>query len=192
MALYGTQQKCTACNKTVYFIDELTADNVVYHKACFRCHHCKGTLQLSNYASFEGVLYCKPHFDQLFKLTGSFDKSFETGPSPTKSLTKHHEDDTNKTPSKASLFFSGTQEKCVVCDRTVYPLEKVSLENYAYHKSCFRCAHGGCVISPSNYYAHEGRLYCKHHYTQLFLEKGNYSNLTKTAPTVKVSLKEEY
>jgi hypothetical protein len=25
----------------------------------------------------EGVLYCKPHFEQLFKLTGSFDKSFE-------------------------------------------------------------------------------------------------------------------
>lgn len=35
------------------------------------------TLQLSNYSSFEGVLYCKPHFDQLFKKTGSLDKSFE-------------------------------------------------------------------------------------------------------------------
>uniref|UniRef100_A0A2P2JJA9 Pollen-specific protein SF3 n=1 Tax=Rhizophora mucronata TaxID=61149 RepID=A0A2P2JJA9_RHIMU len=34
-------------------------------------------LQLSNYNSFEGVLYCKPHFDQLFKRTGSLDKSFE-------------------------------------------------------------------------------------------------------------------
>ncbi|KAI9083207.1 hypothetical protein K1719_034739 [Acacia pycnantha] len=33
--------------------------------------------QLSNYNSFEGVLYCKPHFDQLFKRTGSLDKSFE-------------------------------------------------------------------------------------------------------------------
>lgn len=33
--------------------------------------------QLSNYASLEGVLYCKPHFEQLLKLTGSFDKSFE-------------------------------------------------------------------------------------------------------------------
>lgn len=33
--------------------------------------------QLSNYNSFEGVLYCRPHFDQLFKRTGSLDKSFE-------------------------------------------------------------------------------------------------------------------
>jgi len=34
-------------------------------------------MQLSNYNSFEGVLYCRPHFDQLFKRTGSLDKSFE-------------------------------------------------------------------------------------------------------------------
>lgn len=34
-------------------------------------------LQLGNYNSFEGVLYCRPHFDQLFKRTGSLDKSFE-------------------------------------------------------------------------------------------------------------------
>ena len=47
----------------------------------------------------------------------------------------------------------------------------------AYHKSCFKCSHGGCVISPSNYIAHEGRLYCKHHHTQLIKEKGNLSQL---------------
>jgi cysteine/glycine-rich protein len=130
----GTTQKFTACEKTVYLVDKLAADNRVYHKACFRCHHCRGTLkvtlayeytyfcfawltrkrlgkgrrkefiiiiflhgsctffpifyastlnpcflhlQLSNYCSFEGVLYCRPHYDQLFKRTGSLDKSFE-------------------------------------------------------------------------------------------------------------------
>lgn len=35
------------------------------------------SMQLSNYCSFEGVLYCKPHFDQLYKMTGSLQKSFE-------------------------------------------------------------------------------------------------------------------
>jgi hypothetical protein len=34
--------------------------------------------QLGNYASLEGVLYCRPHFEQLLKTTGSFDKSFDT------------------------------------------------------------------------------------------------------------------
>ncbi|KAL0695112.1 hypothetical protein Bca4012_062292 [Brassica carinata] len=26
----------------------------------------------------EGVLYCKPHFEQLFKETGSFNKNFQS------------------------------------------------------------------------------------------------------------------
>ncbi|OVA11269.1 zinc finger protein [Macleaya cordata] len=153
----GTTQKCKACEKTVYLVDQLTADNKVYHKACFRCHHCKGTLKLSNYSSFEGVLYCRPHFDQLFKMTGSLDKSFESG--------------------KVSSMFAGTQDKCVACKKTVYPLEKVAVDGTSYHRPCFKCSYGGCVISPSNYVAHEHKLYCKHHHTQLFKEKGNFSQL---------------
>ncbi|KAJ7539391.1 hypothetical protein O6H91_11G090900 [Diphasiastrum complanatum] len=193
MSFAGTQQKCKACEKTVYLVDQLTADGVIYHKACFRCHHCHGTLKLSNYASLEGVLYCKPHFDQLFKLTGSFDKSFETGMQP-KSMNRMQENEADrgasKSPSIASRLFVGTQEKCVACSKTVYPLEKVSVDGLPYHKSCFKCTHGGCVISPSNYAALEGRLYCKHHYSQLFKEKGNYSQLVK-APPLKVGGKLE-
>ena len=47
MAFAGTTQKCMACDKTVYLVDKLTADNRVYHKACFRCHHCNGTLKVN-------------------------------------------------------------------------------------------------------------------------------------------------
>ena len=54
---------------------------------------------------------------------------------------------------------------------------QVAVDGESYHKSCFRCTHGGCVISPSNYVAHEHRLYCKHHHTQLFKQKGNFSQL---------------
>ncbi|KAK8714308.1 hypothetical protein V6N13_149501 [Hibiscus sabdariffa] len=133
----GTQQKCSACDKTVYLVDKLTADNRIFHKACFRCHHCRGTLKLSNYNSFEGVLYCRPHYDQLFKRTG--------------------------TP------------KIVKPERQMD--NEVTVNGAIYHKSCFKCTHGGCTISPSNYIAHEGKLYCKHHHIQLFKEKGNYSQL---------------
>ncbi|KAM7471339.1 hypothetical protein LguiA_009522 [Lonicera macranthoides] len=177
MASYGgTTQKCKACEKTVYFVDQLTADNKVYHKFCFRCHHCKGTLKLSNYSSFEGVLYCKPHFDQLFKMTGSLDKSFEGGAPKTVRERSAEQGNTN---NKISRFFGGTQDKCVTCKKTVYPLEKVAVDGTSYHKVCFRCIHGGCVISPSNYVAHEHQLYCKHHHSQLFMQKGNFSRLVK-------------
>ncbi|KAL2544058.1 LIM domain-containing protein WLIM2b [Forsythia ovata] len=86
----------------------------------------------------------------------------------------------NRTPSKVSTFFSGTQEKCAVCTKTVYPLEKVTVEGQFYHKTCFRCAHGGCNLTTSNYAALDGILYCKPHFAQLFKEKGSYSHLTKT------------
>ncbi|KAK6123401.1 hypothetical protein DH2020_042859 [Rehmannia glutinosa] len=149
MAIFGgTTQKCKACEKTVYLVDQLTADTKVYHKACFRCHHCKGTLKLSNYCSYEGVLYCKPHFDQLFKMTGSLNKSFEGAP---------------KTARVEKSFEQGT----------------VTVDGTSYHRACFKCSHGGCVISPSNYIAHEHQLYCRHHHTQLFKRKGNFSQLDK-------------
>ncbi|KAL4566579.1 hypothetical protein LXL04_030697 [Taraxacum kok-saghyz] len=177
MASYGgTTQKCKACEKTVYLVDELTVDNKVYHRACFRCHHCKSTLKLSNYSSFEGVLYCQPHFDQLFKLTGSLDKSFEGTP---KTVRVDRSSDHGQSNTRVSSMFGGTQAKCITCKKTVYPLEKVGVDGDAYHKACFKCSYGGCHISPSNYVAHEHQLYCKHHAAQLFMAKGNFSQFDK-------------
>ncbi|CAH9146524.1 unnamed protein product [Cuscuta epithymum] len=176
----GTTQKCKACEKTVYLVDQLRADSKVYHKACFRCHHCKGTLKLSNYNSFEGVLYCKPHFDQLFKMTGSLDKSFEGAPKTVRERTADQCAELGlqgHSSTKVSSMFVGTQDKCVACNKTVYPIEKVAVDGTSYHRPCFKCSHGGCVISPSNYVAHEHKLYCRHHHTQLFREKGNFSQL---------------
>ncbi|XP_043703247.1 LIM domain-containing protein WLIM1-like [Telopea speciosissima] len=167
----GTTEKCKACDKTVYLVDQLRADSKIYHKACFRCHHCKGTLKLSNYSSFEGVLYCKPHFDQLFKMTGSLDKSFEGAPKIPRSFEPAHPN------NRVSSLFGGTQDKCVACKKTVYPIEKIAVDGSSYHKACFKCCHGGCMINPSSYVAHEHKLYCRHHHSQLFKEKGNFSQL---------------
>lgn len=46
MSFIGTQQKCKACEKTVYPVELLSADGVNYHKSCFKCSHCKGTLKV--------------------------------------------------------------------------------------------------------------------------------------------------
>ncbi|KAK9103322.1 hypothetical protein Sjap_020576 [Stephania japonica] len=172
MAFTGTQQKCIACGKTVYVVDMLSADGASYHKSCFKCSHCKGILAMSNYSSIDGVLYCKPHFEQLFKESGSFSKKFPAGQN------SHKPNDMNRIPSKLSSMFSGTQDKCVTCHKTAYPLEKVNVEGQSYHKSCFKCSRGGCSLTPSNYAALDGILYCKHHFSQLFKEKGSYSHVT--------------
>ncbi|KAK9147857.1 hypothetical protein Scep_006614 [Stephania cephalantha] len=172
MAFTGTQQKCTACGKTVYVVDMLSADGAAYHKSCFKCSHCKGILAMSNYSSIDGVLYCKPHFEQLFKESGSFSKKFPSGQNSQKP------NEMNRTPSKLSSMFSGTQDKCATCHKTAYPLEKVNVEGQSYHKSCFKCSRGGCSLTPSNYAALDGILYRKHHFAQLFKEKGSYNHVT--------------
>ncbi|KAI8545157.1 hypothetical protein RHMOL_Rhmol07G0020500 [Rhododendron molle] len=135
MAFTGTLDKCKACDKTVYFVDLLTADGIIYHKSCFKCTHCKGTLVMSNYSSMDGVLYCKTHHEQLFKESGNFSKNFQNSGKSDK------ENSVPRTPSKLSALFCGTQDKCPACNKTVYPLEKnlylnPTLNSFANPRTC--------------------------------------------------------
>ncbi|CAN7008136.1 hypothetical protein IGI04_010864 [Brassica rapa subsp. trilocularis] len=173
MSFTGTLDKCKACDKTVYVMDLLTLEGNTYHKNCFRCSHCNGSLVISNYSSMDGVLYCKRHFEQLFKESV---KSLHTG-----GKTDKTNDQLTRAPSKLSSFFSGTQDKCATCQKTVYPLEKVTMEGECFHKTCFKCAHSGCPLTHSSYASLNGVLYCKVHFNQLFLEKGSYNNVHQAA-----------
>ncbi|CAN8286225.1 unnamed protein product [Cochlearia groenlandica] len=175
MAFTGTLDKCKACDKTVYVMDLMNLEGNTYHKSCFRCSHCNGTLVISNYSSMDGVLYCKTHFEQLFKEYGNYTKNFQTG------KTEKPNDHLTRAPSKLSSFFSGTQDKCATCQKTVYPLEKVTMESECYHKNCFRCTHSGCPLTHSSYASLNGVLYCKVHFNQLFLEKGSYNHVHQAA-----------
>ncbi|XXG53894.1 hypothetical protein AAC387_Pa03g1911 [Persea americana] len=40
-------------------------------------------------------------------------------------------------------------------DVTAQEESKVFVDGTSYHRPCFKCSHGGFVISPSNYVAHE-------------------------------------
>lgn len=174
MGVWGTVDKCNACNKVVHFIDFMTVDDVIYHKNCFKCSHCKGNLVMSNYSSMEGVLYCKTHFEQLFKETGNYSKNFRTS-KPNK------DNSTARTPNKFSFFFTGTIDKCQACHKTVYAMEKMTMEEEPYHIRCFRCAHGGCPLTQSSYASLNGVLYCRTHFAQLFMEKGTLSHVLESA-----------
>ncbi|KAK8538033.1 hypothetical protein V6N12_044172 [Hibiscus sabdariffa] len=179
MGFSGTTKKCTACDKTVHFIELITIDGISYHKTCFRCSRCNGRLVMSNYRSMEGVLYCKPHFEQLFKEFDCNTKNFQCEISIFPSRKSERQKRLTRSPSRLASFFSGTQDKCGVCNKTAYPLEKVTVEGENFHKSCFRCSPGGCSLTPSSYVARDGILYCKHHFAQLFMEKGCYIHLTR-------------
>ena len=63
---------CKVCDKAVYAVEEVRVNEVVYHKACFRCHHCNKVVSPTAYTQFQGVIYCKPHFIALFKTRGKY------------------------------------------------------------------------------------------------------------------------
>ncbi|TDH10213.1 hypothetical protein EPR50_G00072730 [Perca flavescens] len=70
------RETCVSCQKTVYPLERLVANQHVYHSSCFRCSHCNTKLSLVNYASLHNNVYCKPHFCQLFKAKGNYDEGF--------------------------------------------------------------------------------------------------------------------
>jgi len=76
MSLTVKKETCSVCDKTVYPTEQLKADSKTYHKSCFRCEHCQGTLKLGSFASMDGRLFCKPHFKQLFNSKGNYSEGF--------------------------------------------------------------------------------------------------------------------
>ncbi|XP_002922414.1 LIM domain and actin-binding protein 1 isoform X2 [Ailuropoda melanoleuca] len=70
------RETCVECQKTVYPMERLLANQQVFHVSCFRCSYCNNKLTLGTYASLHGRIYCKPHFNQLFKAKGNYDEGF--------------------------------------------------------------------------------------------------------------------
>ncbi|NWU11492.1 LIMA1 protein, partial [Cephalopterus ornatus] len=70
------KETCVGCQKTVYPMERLLANQQVFHISCFRCSYCNSKLSLGTYASLRGNIYCKPHFSQLFKSKGNYDEGF--------------------------------------------------------------------------------------------------------------------
>lgn len=70
------KESCVSCQKTVYPLEKIIADQQIYHNSCFCCAFCSTKLSLGTYASLHANIYCKPHFSQLFKSKGNYDEGF--------------------------------------------------------------------------------------------------------------------
>ena len=84
MGFTGTLEKCKACDKTVYFVELVSADGVPYHKKCFKCSHCNGLLVVwvlfiyPLFFSMPFLLWLLPKWE-LMKIR-SFTRIIETEP----------------------------------------------------------------------------------------------------------------
>ena len=55
-------KNCAICGKTAYPVESLKDGDRTWHKICFRCSVCKGTLSVKNFKLKDGALYCGTHY----------------------------------------------------------------------------------------------------------------------------------
>ncbi|XP_077184747.1 LIM domain and actin-binding protein 1 [Paroedura picta] len=103
------KETCFACKKTVYPMERLFANQQVYHITCFRCSHCNSRLTLGTYASLHGSIYCKPHFNQLFKSKGNYEEGFGLKPHKELWVSKTENEDCPEKPASVGSGPEGPQ-----------------------------------------------------------------------------------
>uniref|UniRef100_A0A8R1I094 LIM zinc-binding domain-containing protein n=2 Tax=Caenorhabditis japonica TaxID=281687 RepID=A0A8R1I094_CAEJA len=59
-------------------------------------------------------------------------------------------------------------QNCCICDKTVYPVEKVVANKKLYHVQCFKCCKCSKKLTPTNFNSHEGKILCKVHMLEVF------------------------
>ncbi|XP_076353230.1 uncharacterized protein LOC143248614 [Tachypleus tridentatus] len=78
----------------------------------------------------------------------------------------------------ARTFSQGQKDEkeilCRICGKHVYLMDKIKAEKSAFHKSCFRCKECNKALSVDTYSSHEGEIYCKPHFRELFRPKANF------------------
>eukprot|EP01080_Neovahlkampfia_damariscottae_P005088 gene5087-8687_t len=76
----------------------------------------------------------------------------------------------------------GSKEKCHKCGKTVYLMEKVTVEGKAtqiFHNYCFRCSSCNKVVTLANYVSLDDQVFCKTHYlAELHARKSKAQNQT--------------
>lgn len=59
-------ETCNFCKQRVYLMEKVTAENLVLHRSCLKCHHCHTSLRLGGYAfdrdDPHGKFYCTQHY----------------------------------------------------------------------------------------------------------------------------------
>merc|ERR1712106_1147794 len=60
---------------------------------------------------------------------------------------------------------------CKMCGKQVYQMERIVAEKASWHKNCFRCKECNKNLTLETYQSHEGALYCKPHFKELFQPK---------------------
>ena len=65
------------------------------------------------------------------------------------------------------------QEECEVCGKRVYLMERLSVENHIFHRTCFKCHTCSTQLKPGSYEFDQNtdQFYCRSHYRELLRQR---------------------
>ncbi|XP_006821398.1 uncharacterized protein LOC100372087 [Saccoglossus kowalevskii] len=63
-------------------------------------------------------------------------------------------------------------DKCKICNKTVYAMEKLEADCKLFHKLCFRCETCKRAINLANFAVLDDKYYCKPHQRKIIRERG--------------------
>ena len=58
---------------------------------------------------------------------------------------------------------SAAANKCHVCEKTVYPMDRLCVNDTLFHKRCFKCEKCQMQLGMGNYACLQGQFFCKPH-----------------------------
>ncbi|KAI6202289.1 LIM domain and actin-binding protein 1 [Aphelenchoides besseyi] len=106
----------------------------------------------------------------------SMKQMFETQPEGREFTTEQREEIENLKRSEAErkkLLAAFMEEEakepprnCHICDKIVYPVERIIAAKQIYHNVCFKCCKCNKKLTPTTFNSHEGQLYCRAHYNE--------------------------
>ncbi|XP_020616040.1 peptidyl-prolyl cis-trans isomerase G-like isoform X2 [Orbicella faveolata] len=76
------------------------------------------------------------------------------------------EEETNKDKALSQVSSTGksvSSDKCVVCGRTVYQMEKCNFDSSVLHRQCVKCSVCNRLLTVGNFVITESKVYCKPH-----------------------------
>ncbi|XP_030579801.1 F-actin-monooxygenase MICAL2 isoform X3 [Archocentrus centrarchus] len=81
--------------------------------------------------------------------------------------------------------FTPSGDKCHLCEKRVYMVERICAEGLYFHRECFRCSTCSSVLRQGAHAFHseEGKLYCKLHFDQR--NSGTSVRRTYSLPSVR-------
>eukprot|EP00397_Hematodinium_sp_SG-2012_P046656 GEMP01052796.1.p1 GENE.GEMP01052796.1~~GEMP01052796.1.p1 ORF type:complete len:163 (+),score=30.98 GEMP01052796.1:108-596(+) len=81
-----------------------------------------------------------------------------------------------KSPVSETSTQTSGQDMCTACNKKVFVMEKLSVDNLLFHSSCFRCAHCNGKLTAGKFARDKatGKFLCIPHFKESFKRTGKY------------------